>query len=140
MSPSGSKISASIPSTVFLISVCRRSKKNGRASSTAIPCCFTERDLKDFLDYILSEREPSIVHFKDGELYDADYVRLKRAALIDGGLDDFSIVREVLLSGATEVECLTNPPPSYATCSKIFRKPHRVPFQLKNFKKIREIS
>ena len=33
------------------------------------------------------------------------------AALIDGGLDDFSIVREVLLSGATEVECLTNPPP-----------------------------
>ena len=32
-------------------------------------------------------------------------------ALIDGGLDDFSIVREVLLSGATEVECLTNPPP-----------------------------
>ena len=33
--PSGSKISASIPSTVFLISVCRRSKKNGRASSTA---------------------------------------------------------------------------------------------------------
>ena len=26
-------------------------------------------------------------------------------------LDDFSIVREVLLSGATEVECLTNPPP-----------------------------
>ena len=76
-----------------------------------IPCCFTERDLKDFLDYILSEREPSIVHFKDGELYDADYVRLKCAALIDGGLDDFSIVREVLLSGATEVECLTNPPP-----------------------------
>lgn len=110
MSPSGSKISASIPSTVFLISVCRRSKKNGGLHRLH-PVRFTERDLKDFLDYILSEREPSIVHFKDGELYDADYVRLKRAALIDGGWTTFPSCGKCFWSGATEVECLTNPPP-----------------------------
>lgn len=85
-----------------------------------IPCCFTERDLRDFLDYIFDEREKTVVHFKEGELYDSEYVRLKRSALIDGGLDNNSLVRELLLSGATEVECLTNPPSSLCDVLKKF--------------------
>lgn len=87
-----------------------------------IPCCFTERDLRDFLNYLMEEKDDKLVHFKDGELYDDNCIRLKRAALIDGELNNYdSLVREIFLSGATQIECLSNPPcPLYEVLKKYY--------------------
>ena len=94
-----------------------------------IPQCFTERDLQDFLEYIFEERDGGLVHFKDGEFFDEDCIRLKRAALLEGGLEKYSLVRELLLSGANEIECMTTPPPELCEVIKRYYV-DRVTFRL----------
>ena len=68
-----------------------------------MPEYFQGSQLKDFITYLLEDKKRKV--FVEGEkVYDADYRRLSRGELMDKGLEEGRIVREVLLSGCGEVE------------------------------------
>lgn len=75
-----------------------------------IPQRFTDRDLIEFLNYLVKEREKIIVRYKNGALFDNNYNRLKRASLIGDSFDKLSLIKEIILSCATEIICHNNPP------------------------------
>lgn len=64
-----------------------------------IPPYFTNGQLKDFVRYLLGEKRGKKVIVEDGEVYDANYNKLDRVSLTDGG-EDGRIIREVLLSAS----------------------------------------
>lgn len=68
-----------------------------------MPEYFQGSQLKDFITYLLEDRKRRV--FVDGEkVYDSHYRRLSKGELMDKGLEDGRIIREVLLSGCGEVE------------------------------------
>ena len=67
-----------------------------------IPAYFSERELKDFIMYLIDEKRGRKVFIEGGCVYDGRFNRLKRASLLPG--DSLKIVKEVLISGACEVE------------------------------------
>ena len=68
-----------------------------------MPEYFQGTQLKDFITYLLEDKKRKV--FIEGEkVYDADFKRLSRGELMDKGLEEGRIVREVLLSGCGEVE------------------------------------
>lgn len=68
-----------------------------------IPEYFRGSQLKDFITYLLEDKKRK-VFVEDEKVYDAQYRRLTRGELMDKGMEEGRIVREVLLSGCGEVE------------------------------------
>lgn len=68
-----------------------------------MPEYFRGAQLKDFIVYLLEDKKRK-VFVEDEKVYDAQYRRLTRGELMDKGLEEGRIVREVLLSGCGEVE------------------------------------
>ena len=67
-----------------------------------VPNYFSELELREFIIYLIGEKRGKKV-FIDGErVYDRRYNRLKRVTLLPEG--ELKIVKEVLISGAGEIE------------------------------------
>lgn len=75
-----------------------------------IPAGFQSTQLKDFIIYLIKDKMGKRVYFDEGSVYDKRYNILKRRELLSGDSGEISIVKEILLSGAGEVE-LASPLP-----------------------------
>ena len=69
-----------------------------------IPPGFQSVQLKDFIVYLIRDKMGKRVYFDGGQVYDKRYNILKRIELLSGDSGDIPIVKEILLSGAGEVE------------------------------------
>lgn len=67
-----------------------------------IPAYFTERELKEFITYLVSEKKGKKVYIENDKVYDKKYNLLKRSDLIPNA-NGFKILKEILLSGAGEI-------------------------------------
>lgn len=76
-----------------------------------IPNGFQSLQLKDFITYLIKDKSGKKVYFEDGCVYDKRFNLLKRRSLLSGDSGELPIVKEVLLSGAGEIE-LGSPLPS----------------------------
>ncbi len=71
---------------------------------TYIPPGFQSLQLKDFIIYLIRDKMGKRVYFDNGSVYDKRYNLLKRTQLLTGDSGEIPIVKEILLSGAGEVE------------------------------------
>lgn len=69
-----------------------------------IPPGFQSVQLKDFIVYLIRDKMGKRVYFDGGQVYDKRYNLLKRIELLSGDSGEIPIVKEILLSGAGEVE------------------------------------
>ena len=69
-----------------------------------IPSGFKSVQLKDFIVYLIRDKMGKRVYFDGGSVYDKRYNILKRRELLTGDSGEISIVKEILLSGAGEIE------------------------------------
>ena len=67
-----------------------------------IPDYFSESELKSFIIYLTSEKKGKKVLIDGEKVYDRRFNRLKRVQLLPDG--ELKIVKEVLISGADEIE------------------------------------
>lgn len=72
-----------------------------------MPTCFVNSQLKDFVSFLI-ENKHKTVFVEEQRVYDFNYRRLNRAKLLGG--DELLLLREVLLSGASQVEIKGNIP------------------------------
>ncbi len=68
-----------------------------------MPEYFQGEQLKDFITYLLEDRKRKVL-VEDDKVYDSHYKRLTKGELMDKGMQDGKIIREILLSGCGEVE------------------------------------
>lgn len=73
-----------------------------------IPDGFSVGEFDDFIVFLL-EGDNGKIYIKDNEVFDEKYRKLRRSRLI-GSFPEYSFFREVILSGANNIFCLTNPP------------------------------
>lgn len=74
--------------------------------AAVIPYFFTGRQLREFLDFVL-HGSGGRVFLKGEDVYDSHCRRLRRAHLIEEGRSELNTLREIVLSGAGRVECLS---------------------------------
>ncbi len=79
-----------------------------------LPALFTEEKLAAFLHYLACGNGRGKVLLRGEELYDGGYRKLRRATLIEEGASELNSIREIILSGAGEVECAGMPTPKQA--------------------------
>lgn len=72
-----------------------------------IPTEFGAQSLKDFISYLIKDKVGKKVYYENGKIYDKHYNELKLTELL-GEKDEISNVKEIILSGAGEVEIVTN--------------------------------
>lgn len=77
--------------------------------SEYVPSYFSRRELKDFIGYLIGEKRGRRVIVDGDKVYDRRFNRMTRTRLTGGAK---SVINEVLLSGAGEVE-IKNPPAEY---------------------------
>ncbi len=76
-----------------------------------IPPSFTKAQLKDFVNYLIKDKKGKRVYVEGGKVYDKRFNLLSRNKLLTLDSGNLKIVKEILLSGAGEVE-LCSPVPS----------------------------
>lgn len=76
-----------------------------------VPPYFTREKLSAFMRYLLREDAGEKVIVRGADIFDGKYHKLRRATLIEEGATDMNAIREIILSGAGEVECVGVPPP-----------------------------
>ncbi len=69
-----------------------------------IPSTFAKKQLKDFIEYIVKEKNGKRVYFENGSIYDKRFNILRRRELLTNNTLLDSTLVEILLSGASEVE------------------------------------
>ena len=72
-----------------------------------IPSGFTESQLKDFVKYLIKDKNGKRVYVDNGKVYDKRFNRLERTKLLLSDSGEFNLVKEILLSSAGEVELCT---------------------------------
>jgi len=72
-----------------------------------IPDAFTYGELEKFIAFLL-EGDGGKIYVKDNEVFDEKYRKLRRSRLI-GTYPEFSFLREIILSCADKIFCLTIP-------------------------------
>ncbi len=80
-----------------------RGKWKGIAA--CVPPVFTREKLREFMSYLLGDGGDK-VFLRGQEVYDSRCRRLSRSSLIESDVSEMSALREIVLSGAGEVECL----------------------------------
>ena len=68
-----------------------------------IPEYFKKEQLKDFVTYLIEDKNNKIF-IENGNVYDEHFKRLSRGELMDKGLKEGRVIREVLLSGGGNIE------------------------------------
>ena len=86
-------------------------KRKWEEVTACVPAVFTGEKLAAFMGYLLREETGEKVFVRGSELYDGRYRKLRRATLIEEGVSEMNAVREIILSGAGEVECVGAPTP-----------------------------
>lgn len=81
-----------------------------RGVAACVPSVFTSGKLADFMEYLLGAGRGK-VFLKGDAVFDARCRRLRRSSLIEGGRSEMNTLREIVLSGAGKVECLSSPGP-----------------------------
>lgn len=71
-----------------------------------VPTTFASSSLKDFVAYLIKDKVGKKVYFENGRIYDKRYNVLNRNSLICDDAD-LKTTKEILLSGAGEIELLT---------------------------------
>lgn len=79
-----------------------------RGVAQCVPLYFDKERLAEFMEFLLGGNKGK-VFLKGPDVYDCRCRRLHRAALIEGGKSEMNTLREIVLSGAGKVECLTAP-------------------------------
>ena len=74
--------------------------------AACVPAYFDGKQLAEFMEYLLGGSRRKIF-LKGKEVYDCRCCRLRRAALIEGGGPELNTFREIVLSGAGKIECLS---------------------------------
>lgn len=69
-----------------------------------IPPSFTKSQLKDFIGYLIKDKKGKRVYIDGGKVYDKRFNELNRNKLLTLDSGNLNVVKEVLLSGAGEVE------------------------------------
>ena len=77
-----------------------------------IPSSFTKKELKNFISYLIKDKTERRVYFKNGILYDKNCNVLQRRNLIFGDKNEGEFLKEIILSGAGEVQILAPLPPT----------------------------
>ncbi len=67
-----------------------------------IPGYFSERELKEFITFLIKEKRGKKVYIENDKVYDKKYNLLKRSDLIPNA-NGFKLFKEILLSGAGEI-------------------------------------
>ena len=81
-------------------------REKWKGVAACIPTYFDEKQLAEFMEYLLGGSRRKIF-LKGKDVYDCRCCRLRRAALIDGGKSEMNTFREIVLSGAGKIECLS---------------------------------
>ncbi len=76
-------------------------KRKWEEITSFMPSCFLSGQLKDFISFLIENKRKK-VFVENCRVYDGHYRRLSRCNLLDG--DELMVLREILLSGADEVE------------------------------------
>ncbi len=71
-----------------------------------IPPTFASTALKDFISYLIKDKRGKKIYFENGKVYDKHYNLLKRIELV-GTSEELSAVKEIILSGAGEIELIS---------------------------------
>ncbi len=71
-----------------------------------IPSGFTGGQLKDFIGYLLKDKIGKRVYIEGKSVYDKRFNKLSRVSLLGSDSGELKILKEILLSGAGEVELL----------------------------------
>ncbi len=69
-----------------------------------IPSTFLSKQVKDFIEYIVKDKNGKKVYYENGSVFDKKYNVLRRRELLTNCNYDESTIIEILLSGAGEVE------------------------------------
>ena len=81
-------------------------REKWKSIASCVPSYFDGKQLAEFMEYLLGGSRRKIF-LKGKEVYDCRCCRLRRAALIDGGKSEMNTFREIVLSGAGKIECLS---------------------------------
>ncbi|HIY45707.1 MAG TPA: hypothetical protein H9731_04255 [Candidatus Borkfalkia excrementipullorum] len=81
-------------------------REKWKSIAACVPSCFDGKQLAEFMEYLLGGSRRKIF-LKGKDVYDCRCCRLRRAALIDGGKSEMNTFREIVLSGAGKIECLS---------------------------------
>lgn len=82
-------------------------RKKWQNVAECVPDYFTKERLRAFMSYLIRGEGNGKIFIRNAEIYDEKYRKLHRAALIDGGGTELTPLREIILSGAGEIECVT---------------------------------
>lgn len=77
-----------------------------------VPSGFTDSQLKDFIGYLLKDKTGRRVYIEGSSVYDKRFNKLSRVSLLTSDSGQLRILKEILLSGAGEVELLNPISPS----------------------------
>lgn len=83
-------------------------RKKWAGVAACVPEVFTGSQLAEFMEFLLGACRGK-VFLKGGDVFDSRCRRLRRSSLIDGGKSEMNTLREIVLSCAGKVECLTLP-------------------------------
>lgn len=92
-------------------------KSRWKGIAEYIPSEFSSASLESFLDFLIGESDGK-AFLKDGKLYDEDYRKMNRSALIGQATP----TREILLSGADNIYCFGTPDPATKNFLKKYYK------------------
>ncbi len=81
-------------------------QKKWKGVINCLPSSFSKKQLADFMEYLIGGRKGK-VFLKGQKVYDSRCRRLRRADLIEEGGRELNSLREIVLSCAGKVECLT---------------------------------
>ncbi len=84
----------------------RNLQEKWKSIAACVPGYFTESQLTEFMEYLLGASKGK-VFLRGSEVYDGRCRRLRRATLIEDGKSEMGTLREIVLSGAGKVECLS---------------------------------
>ena len=79
-------------------------KEKWHEITTYIPPAFTKTQLKDFIGYLIKDKGGKIVYVEGDKVYDKRFNLLQRHKLLSEDSLKFSLLKEILLSSAGEVE------------------------------------
>lgn len=69
-----------------------------------IPSVFPLGSLRDFISYLIKDKEGKKVYYENGKVYDKRFYELNRKVLLGDNNCEYGSIKEMLLSGAGEIE------------------------------------
>ncbi len=79
-------------------------KEKWKEISSYIPTAFPICGLRDFITYLIKDKMGKKVYYENGNVYDKRFNILKRRELLGEGAIEYGSIKEILLSGAGEIE------------------------------------